>query len=72
MKITAFWDIVPCSIEQLTSVSEVLTASIFTLMMEAVNTSEMSVNLYETTQRNIPEGCDLHTCHHENLKSHFI
>jgi hypothetical protein len=28
-------------------------------MMEAVRTSEMSVNFYETTRRNIPEGCNL-------------
>jgi hypothetical protein len=27
------------------------------LMMEAVRTSETSVNFYETTRRNIPEGC---------------
>jgi hypothetical protein len=39
----------------LTDVSEVLTASIITLMIEAVSTSEMSVKFYETTQRNIPE-----------------
>jgi hypothetical protein len=34
------------------------------LMMEAVSTSEMSVNFYETTRRNIPEDnramIDLH------------
>jgi hypothetical protein len=29
------------------------------LMMEAVSTSEMSVNFYETTQSNIPEGSHL-------------
>jgi hypothetical protein len=27
------------------------------LMMEAVRTSETSVNFYETTRRGIPEGC---------------
>jgi hypothetical protein len=41
---------------KLTDVSEVLTASIIrALMMEAVSTSEMSVNFYETTWHNIPE-----------------
>jgi hypothetical protein len=30
--------------------------AIIALMMEAVRTSEMSVNFYETTRRNIPEG----------------
>jgi hypothetical protein len=42
-----------------TDVSEVLTVSFIramsTLMMRAVSTSETSVNIYETTRRNIPE-----------------
>jgi hypothetical protein len=29
------------------------------MMMEAVRTSETSVNFYETTRHNIPEGCNL-------------
>jgi hypothetical protein len=33
---TVFWDVAPCSIE-------------ITLMIEAVNTSETSVNFYQTT-----------------------
>jgi hypothetical protein len=32
--------------------------SLIALMMEAVNTCETSVNLYQTTQRNVPE--DIH------------
>jgi hypothetical protein len=50
----------------------VLTASIIktvTLMMEAVCTSEASVNFYETTQHNIPEGSHLRTRRRENLKN---
>jgi hypothetical protein len=39
-------------------------------MMEAVNTSETSVNFYETTRRNIPEDSHLHIRHRENIKSH--
>jgi hypothetical protein len=54
MKLTVFWDIVPNSLLQ---VPEVLTASITTMMMEAVSTSERSVNFYQTTQCNIPEDC---------------
>jgi hypothetical protein len=55
-----------------TNVSEVLTAStIRAMMMEAVHTSETSVNLYQTTRRKISEGCHLHTRHLENLKSHY-
>jgi hypothetical protein len=39
-------------------------------MMEAVSTSETSVNFYETTRRNIAEGGHIHTRRRENLKSH--
>jgi hypothetical protein len=45
------------------------------LMMEAVSTPETTINFYETTRRNIPEGCHLHIRRRENLKSdwgHFI
>jgi hypothetical protein len=48
MKITVFWDVVPCSF---IDVSEVLSASIIiALMMEAVSTPEMSVNFYTMNQ----------------------
>jgi hypothetical protein len=53
-----------------TNVSEVLAASIITLMMEAASTSETSVNSYQTSQNNNPEDSRLHTHCHENLKSH--
>jgi hypothetical protein len=39
-------------------------------MMEAVSTSETSVNIYET--RNIPEDIHLHTRRRENLKSYHV
>jgi hypothetical protein len=42
------------------------------LMMEAVRTSETSVNFNWTTQRYIPKDCKLHTCRRENLKSRII
>jgi hypothetical protein len=41
-------------------------------MMEAVHTSETSINFNLTTRRNIPEDYKLHTRCHENLKSHKI
>jgi hypothetical protein len=41
------------------------------LIMEAVSTSEASVNFYQTTRSNIPEDSNLHTRHRENLKSHL-
>jgi hypothetical protein len=40
-------------------------------MMEAVSNCEMSVNIYQITRRNIPEGSHLHTRRCENLKSHL-
>jgi hypothetical protein len=46
--------------------------SLITLMMEAVRTSEMSVNIYLTTRKYIPEDSKLHTRRCENLKSHTV
>jgi hypothetical protein len=42
------------------------------LMMVAASTSETSVNFYQTTRRNIPEGSHFYTRRRENLKSHHI
>jgi hypothetical protein len=44
----------------------VLTVSIISAL------NEISVDIYQTTGRNIPEDSHLHTCHRENLKSHYI
>jgi hypothetical protein len=49
-------------------VSEVRTASSIALMMEAVRTSEMSVNINVTTRHCIPEDSKLHTNRRENIK----
>jgi hypothetical protein len=38
---------------------EAVRTILIALMMEEVSTSETSVNFYETTRRNIPEGCRL-------------
>jgi hypothetical protein len=55
---------------KLTDVSEVRTASIIiALMMEAVRTSETSVNIIVTTRRYIPEDSKLHAHRRDNLKS---
>jgi hypothetical protein len=40
-------------------------------MMEAVRTSEPSVNIFLTTRQYIPEDSILHTRRHVNLKSHL-
>jgi hypothetical protein len=44
-------------------------AVIIPLIMKAESISETSVNFYQTTRRNIPEGSHHHTRHRENLKS---
>jgi hypothetical protein len=49
-----------------------LTASIIRVMMEAVSFSETLVSIYQTAWFNIPEDSHLHTCCHENLKSHNL
>jgi hypothetical protein len=41
-------------------------------MMEAVRTSETSINFNMTTRRYIPEDSKLHTPHRENLKFHVF
>jgi hypothetical protein len=43
---------------------------VITLMVEAASTSETLLNVYQTTRCNIAEDSHLHTCCHENLKSH--
>jgi hypothetical protein len=55
---TVFWDIVPCS---LVEVSQRFRGACclhhqITMMMVAVITSEMPVNFYQTTWHNIPEA----------------
>jgi hypothetical protein len=66
---TVFWYVVG----KFTDVSEALAASIIramiALMMEASGASEKSVNVYQTTRRNIPEDNHLHIRRRENLKS---
>jgi hypothetical protein len=41
-------------------------------MMEAIRTSETSVNIYLTTWQYIPEDSKLHTRRRQNLKSHGL
>jgi hypothetical protein len=55
-----------------TNVSEVRAASIIVLMMEAAHTSETSVNNYFTRQYIPEDKSELHTRHHENLKSRIV
>jgi hypothetical protein len=41
-------------------------------MMDAISTSETSVNFYEISHSNIPEDSDLHTRRRDNPKSHLV
>jgi hypothetical protein len=65
MKMTVLWFLVvaPCCVVKFTDVSEVFAASIIEAMivqmMEAVGTSETSVNLYQTKRCNNPEDSHL-------------
>jgi hypothetical protein len=56
-----FWYIAPCSLV-LTDVSEEH-VFIIALMMEGVRSSETSVNIYQTTRRNIPEDSHIQFLH---------
>jgi hypothetical protein len=42
------------------------------LTMEAAQTSEMLVNLYQSTRRYNPEGSHLYTHRRENLRSYLL
>jgi hypothetical protein len=66
-KMIAFWNVALCS---LVDISEEITASIISAM-EAITSSETSINIYQTACRNIPEGSRLHT-RRENVKSHIF
>jgi hypothetical protein len=60
LKMAVFCAAAPCSLLEVNDVSEVLAASIIiALMTEAANTSQMSVNFYQTTRRNNPEDSHL-------------
>jgi hypothetical protein len=60
LKAAVFWDVAPCS---LVDIDRRFRGA------EAVSSSETSVNIDETTRRNIPEDNHLHKCHRENLRS---
>jgi hypothetical protein len=65
-----FSDVAPCSLEETGRRFRVLITAIIRVIMEAVSTSETSVNFYRTTRRNIPEDSHFHTRRSMNLKSH--
>jgi hypothetical protein len=58
MKMAVFWVVAPCSVAEVTDVSDGLSASIIRAIIEAANTSETPVNVYQTARRNNPE--DIH------------
>jgi hypothetical protein len=60
LKITVFWDVAPCSLVE--------TDRLIALMMEAVSTSETSINFYQITRLNNQEDSHLQ----EPLKFHLL
>jgi hypothetical protein len=70
-----FWDAAPCSlihIDRRFGGTYCLhhQGGLIAVMVEAVSFSETSVNIYQTTLRNMTEDSHLHTRRRENLKSH--
>jgi hypothetical protein len=63
-----FWDFAPCSLLD----TDLRFRSSYCLHHQGGRTSEISVNIYQTTRRNIPEDSHLHTPHREILKSHQV
>jgi hypothetical protein len=67
-----FWFVAPLSVVYVYQFSEDLIACIIrAMMMEAVQTSETSVNSYQSTWRHNPEDGRLYPDRRENLKSYF-
>jgi hypothetical protein len=64
MQMTAFWDVVPCSLKA--------DRRFIVLMMEAECTSETSIYFHETTRRYIPESRHFHTRRRDSLKFHIL
>jgi hypothetical protein len=71
MKMAVFWIAAPFSLVEVYHCLEVLAVSIIRAMDTAENTSETSVNLYQTTCRYNPEDSHLRSRGRENLKFHL-
>jgi stress response protein YsnF len=69
MKMAVFWVVAGVYRYKFTIFTEVRNASVIDLMVEAVQTSETSVNLYQSAWHCNPEDSHLHTHRRENLKS---
>jgi hypothetical protein len=86
MSIAVFWVVAACSLvevyrrfrgaccfhhqDDMNAASIIRAMSLIVLMIEAANTSETSVKIYQATRRNNPEDSHLHTHRRENLKSY--
>ena len=69
MRITVFWDSMPCS---LVHMQKILWHPSLMKKIEAAGLSEISLDINQNTWNHIPEYNSLHeTCHYENIrKSH--
>jgi hypothetical protein len=60
MNMAVFWVVAPCPLVEVYRRFRGVTASIIALMIEAASASKSSVNFYQTTRRNNPEGSHIH------------
>jgi hypothetical protein len=65
---TVFWEAEPCRLVDV--YRRFRGTTIVSLMMDVASSSETSLNLYQTTWRNIPENSRLRTRRRKNLKFH--
>jgi hypothetical protein len=66
MKMTAFWNIAPCTLVEVDRrFQSCVTVSIIVLMIRAVRASETWVYFNEATRSYIPEDCHLYTYRRE-------
>jgi hypothetical protein len=67
-----FWVVTPCRLVWVTDFQRSILSSSSTPLMEAVRTSETSVNSHQSTRRYNPQGSHLHTHRRENSKSYAV
>jgi hypothetical protein len=68
-KITVFWDVTSCFMIDVTDVWRNILPPFPSLKMQAAYSSEVSVNIYRTTQLNVAELI-VHSHHYENVISY--
>jgi hypothetical protein len=70
MKNTVLWVVMPCSSEIVRGFGRKMSPLSSTLKMEAIYSSETSVDFLRNTRRHIPEDKTLQNNYYENLRSY--